>query len=69
MMDELKPCPFCGSKAELKRWWTGLGISRYTNRVQCTNKKCRCNSGDWKIKPKAIAAWNRRYVSDEDDGK
>ena len=63
-MTELKPCPFCGGKAELKTFWGGFHIRRYINVVQCTS--CRANSGEWKIKPKAIEAWNRR-VTDERD--
>lgn len=63
-MIDLKPCPFCGGDAELKTWWAGLGVRRYIHRVQCS--KCRCNSGDWKIKPKAVEAWNRR--AGEQDG-
>lgn len=55
---ELKPCPFCGGEAELYTYWGGMGVHRYINVVRC--KKCRCNSGEWKIKPKAVDAWNRR---------
>jgi len=63
MTDELKPCPFCGGEATLQRWWVGFNTRRYINRVQC--KKCRCNSGDWFQKPKAIQAWNRREGGQE----
>ena len=62
-VNDLKPCPFCGGEAYVKTWWGGGTIGRYVNRVQC--KKCRCNSGDWMQKPKAIEAWNRRVEDKE----
>jgi formate dehydrogenase maturation protein FdhE len=36
-MSELKPCPFCGSKAIIKiASWTGVPY------VMCSNNKCVC---------------------------
>lgn len=57
MTEKLKPCPFCGGKAEFIIYWN-LIAKRFTSVVRCT--KCRANSGEWKQKPKAIEAWNRR---------
>ena len=50
----LKPCPFCGSEAEL----VDLDKGAY---VWCTNGKCVMEHGDhnWTRKY-AIESWNRR---------
>lgn len=54
MSDKLKPCPFCGGKAELlivpngKAEWI----------IKCKNK-C-CNQFPHESKGDAINAWNRR---------
>lgn len=50
--DELKPCPFCRSRAELfhtinMAWW-----------VQCST--CKATTSKYSSKIKAIAAWNMR---------
>lgn len=58
MSEKLKPCPFCGGKAEFVIYWGGFTARRFISVVRCT--KCRANSGEWKQKPKAIKAWNRR---------
>lgn len=56
MSDELKPCPFCGDKAEIAPCWPSL------QQIKCT----RCNSGTglFADEPpaldRAIAAWNTR---------
>jgi len=56
MNDELKPCPFCGSKAEIKRYDCSLTY------VKCSNNKCLvepctvfCRSRE-----QAIRIWNTR---------
>lgn len=54
-MDELKPCPFCGGKAELKQfcgWWG----------AQCCNGCCFARSA--KTQEEAIENWNRRCTDD-----
>lgn len=56
-MDKLKPCPFCGGEAELKQFYPAFG-RRVKTTVECM--VCRCNSGTWGRKDKAIEAWNRR---------
>ena len=49
-MAELKPCPFCGGKAEMKsytRFW-----------VACDD--CLSETSTYSTKEEAIEAWNRR---------
>ena len=57
MESELKRCPHCGGEAELYKYWPAFGRRRQTV-VRCT--KCKCNSGAWGRRDKAIEAWNRR---------
>ncbi|WP_367882762.1 Lar family restriction alleviation protein [Cloacibacillus porcorum] len=51
-MPELKPCPFCGSKAKLYQAYDGSYC------VQCT--KCANRTLCRKTKETVIASWNRR---------
>lgn len=60
-MTEIKPCPFCGGKADSDSWLTNKNMVHGTGWIGCRN--CRCfinyvkgNSG----KKLAIEAWNRR---------
>ena len=62
---ELKPCPFCGGKANLLFYTHYSGIKSWT--VRCENKcAVTCGhvdeKGKWHPTPqkKAIEAWNRR---------
>ena len=50
MSNELKPCPFCGGKAELK--------NDLQDRVVCTD--CRANGPYFLTSNDAIEAWNTR---------
>ena len=55
---ELKPCPFCGSKAEIE-------CKRYINTwiVQCSNQSCPASymiGMDYDTEAEAIDVWNRR---------
>ena len=65
-MDELKPCPFCGGKAELVNY----GLTGKLKVVQCSDcgarTRIQANVFDPDIKrgESIIEAWNRR-VSDE----
>ncbi len=61
MNEELKPCPFCGSDAELRR--TGV------NWVGCTNDECdaETSSGRNGTVHEAIGIWNKRTESTEVD--
>lgn len=60
-MSKLKPCPFCGSKAELKDliYRANCGYA-----VCCTNIDCRVSTiytlYSWHSKEDAIKAWNTR---------
>lgn len=53
-MDNLKPCPFCGSPAELYG-------EEYMVWCRCSNKDCRCELITRFDEPEeAIEEWNRR---------
>ena len=52
-MTELKPCPFCGGKAEV------LYTSKYECFVYC-RRGCAEQTRLYKTKGSAIKAWNRR---------
>ena len=67
-MDYLKPCPFCGGKAEHLYWYdTSLG-GIYTNIpweddgkmhiLRC--KKCKVETAKFKTQIGCFKAWNRR---------
>ena len=68
MMEQLKPCPFCGRTNkliihEVSHLLDGTGIKQYT--VVCNasgdNTGCGANCGYWHFtKQEAIEAWNRR---------
>ena len=72
---ELKPCPFCGGKAQIRVWERSKNTytlnpdrfikiklsSKYL--VECSNKKCSACQPRTKFlytKQKAIEAWNGR---------
>lgn len=56
MNEELKPCPFCGSKAFITRF--EQGVDAYY--VVCGNPECAAGIGLEKPEAEAIAAWNAR---------
>ena len=62
MMAELKPCPFCGGQAELKRWsLPGRSAEQFT--VVCTG----CGAMTWPYccgEAWAAEHWNRRTTHD-----
>ena len=77
-MNDLKPCPFCGSKVELEKnplWYgNGRGYKNcYEFVIRC--KKCGCRvdqpkndsvyRSEEKAKKNAIEAWNRRKGEQE----
>ena len=52
MKEYLKPCPFCGSEAEL---FESPGVYF----VECSNPKCNYPN-NWNTREEAVAAWNKR---------
>jgi hypothetical protein len=61
-MINLKPCPFCGSKASIVENITG------TYHVSCNDRKCKClmvaGMPVWRNTPEEAAdIWNRRSVA------
>ena len=68
-MVELKPCPFCGGKAELRTYQAYREGKSWT--VRC-KKMCvvtcghRDEKGRWRptLKKEAIEIWNRRAEND-----
>lgn len=63
-MTELKPCPFCGGKAELHLFQMYVGDESYAVNIRC--QKCGVEGAvEWKVdgknfKQRAIKKWNRR---------
>ncbi len=78
VMEELKPCPFCGNEVKVRKipLWYGNGHGYkdcYEFDIQC--KKCGCRidfhendsiyRSEEKAKENAIKAWNRRMSDDK----
>lgn len=68
-MKELKPCPFCGSKGEMrcdkKPDMNGYFVYSYV--VDCSRFDCPASymiGNDFDTEAEAIEAWNRR-INDE----
>lgn len=56
---DLKPCPFCGSKAELHK----RDVLDTSYIVECSNGTCPASymlGWDYETEEEAIEAWNRR---------
>ena len=66
--DELKPCPFCGAKAELIRDFMPTayrkGNQRFLYMIECSNEDDSCpvkpQAGQTNQRKKLIEAWNKR---------
>ena len=56
-MNKLKSCPFCGDK-DVVHEYLDDDRGNHFQTVRCT--LCCSETGRWKTKQKAIAAWNRR---------
>lgn len=54
-MTDLKPCPFCGGKAEVQNWCDHWWVRCYDCLISRTNRGFHHQS-----KEEAIADWNRR---------
>lgn len=61
-MFDLKPCPFCGGKAEIFRGTT-YGL-HYLYEPRCI--KCECALGLFDTEEQAVEAWNTRADSVQD---
>ena len=62
--EELKPCPFCGGEAELRKH--GIHIERWY--VRCKRNGCNYTYNDDE-KPLAIKAWNTRQAQPKPEAK
>lgn len=62
-MSELKPCPFCGGKADLLDY----GLTGARKVVQCSDCGAKTRAFDPKVKrgENAIDAWNSRVCDDD----
>lgn len=62
-MEELKPCPFCGSNnIYVDEYEHPCGQNRF--RVVCCDCMGQVDTGTWQIKYDAIKAWNTRHVEE-----
>lgn len=61
-MEELKPCPFCGSKAILRKVATGRNRSGYEYYIRCGNIHCPVyvHTLNRNTEDEAVEAWNMR---------
>ena len=56
--EELKPCPFCSSTANVEYEWT----DKWTWQVVCGGENCGAMTRMCRTEKEAIAAWNQRYT-------
>ena len=54
---DLKPCPFCGSRAMMRRR-IDLPIAAFY--AVCSNSRCSCRSLAYLCKDEVARVWNRR---------
>ena len=66
-MEQLKPCPFCGSKAQVRYTGCGSGSNGYTSNILMRSKagfviclKCGCRTSIHGKVCRAMDKWNRR---------
>lgn len=60
-MDELKPCPFCGGKAELKKETVWTRTEVYVKCTECwAMTKSVMADAEYCANDKAAEMWNRR---------
>lgn len=60
-MEELKPCPFCGGKAEVRKDLSFVTCRSVVYRVHCLTPECPMRSGYvYFTENDAASAWNGR---------
>lgn len=65
-MNDLKPCPFCAGKAELKEYRGFYGYSEDSYAIKCTrcHAEIKMSIGYLNLREAVIQAWNRRENDD-----
>ncbi len=56
--DDLKPCPFCGSRGATSIGATSRGTIYY--QILCVNQQCHIKARRYRTRVEAKDAWNRR---------
>lgn len=59
VIEELKPCPFCGEAGRIVERHNPMSKWRFS--VDCTSGICGCSGPVEATRPNAIEAWNIRY--------
>ena len=59
-MDKLKPCPFCGRRAELRHTKEGFSY------ILCANDGCYARTDGHLNEESAIKHWNTRTQNDKE---
>jgi len=60
-MSNLKPCPFCGGDAKVRKSHENFLVHPADCwMVQCADNDCGCGTSFESSEYKAVAAWNRR---------
>lgn len=62
-IQEIKPCPFCGGRADIR-----YSINRAL--IECTNRKCKIRPSTWlhvetDSVDKLVKIWNTRKYTEE----
>ena len=56
--DDLKPCPFCGSRGATAIGSTNRGTTYY--QILCVNQQCHIETRRYRTRMEAKDMWNRR---------
>ena len=65
MNEPIKPCPFCGSEANLNSDLFAANPRAAQSWVTCKNNLCNAHTHSSTEKNKAIEAWNTRTLSEQ----
>ncbi|EFT5156534.1 restriction alleviation protein, Lar family [Salmonella enterica] len=63
-MSEIKPCPFCGCKAD----WVNQQFKEFNfggHQIACINQACQASGRYSGQQEKALKAWNQRVNHEE----